>query len=66
MDSKKRIERHQVKTAILVDGGFYRKRAIALWGKESPENRANELNAYCYKHLNDNRELPPENNAKQE
>ena len=27
-------------TAILVDGGFYRKRAAYLWGKKTAENRA--------------------------
>ena len=40
------------KTAILVDGGFYRKRAHAQWGKKSPERRAEELIAYCLAHLN--------------
>ncbi len=50
---KRMIERHQIKTAILVDGGFYRKRAIALWGHKTPADRANELNDYCYKHLHD-------------
>ena len=40
------------KTAILVDGGFYRKRARKLWGIKTPEERANELNAYVFKHLN--------------
>lgn len=39
------------KTAILVDGGFYRYRAYSLWGDKSPEDRANELIDYCYKHL---------------
>lgn len=39
------------KTAILVDGGFYRKRAAHLWGKKTPEKRAAELNAYCHAHL---------------
>lgn len=47
------IERHPIKTAILVDGGFYRKRAYSLWGPKSPEERAKELNDYCYKHLQD-------------
>lgn len=47
------IERHPIKTAILVDGGFYRKRAKSLWGKLSPKERADELNQYCYHHLND-------------
>ena len=41
------------KTAILVDGGFYRKRAARLWGKKTAEERAKELNAYCMAHLND-------------
>ena len=42
-----------VKTAILVDGGFYRKRARKLWGKKSGIERASELYAYCQAHLND-------------
>ena len=40
-------------TAILVDGGFYRKRAKYLWGEKSPEERAKELGAYCKAHLKD-------------
>lgn len=40
-----------MKTAILVDGGFYRKRASYLWGKKTPEKRALELRAYCSAHL---------------
>lgn len=40
-----------MKTAILVDGGFYRKRATFLWGKKTPEGRAAELFAYCKDHL---------------
>lgn len=47
------VEKHPVKTAILVDGGFYRKRARALWGNKVPELRAKELHEYCYKHLHD-------------
>lgn len=39
------------KTAILVDGGFYRKRATKLWGKKSAEDRADELYRYVFKHL---------------
>lgn len=42
-----------IRTAILVDGGFYRKRAAYLWGKKSAEDRAKELNAYCLAHLHD-------------
>ena len=40
-----------MKTAILVDGAFYRKRALFLWGKKKPEERAKELMAYCNAHL---------------
>lgn len=45
---RKNFDKHPVRTAILVDGGFYRKRAKALWGNKSPSERANELNDYCY------------------
>lgn len=41
------------KTAILVDGGFYRKRAKYLWGEKTAEERAKELAAYCQTHLHD-------------
>ena len=39
------------KVAILVDGGFYRKRAYKAFGDLSPEERANELETYCKRHL---------------
>ena len=39
------------KTAILVDGGFFHKRANFLWGNASPEKRANQLVEHCMKHL---------------
>ena len=38
-------------TAILIDGGFYRKRAAKLWGKKTSSERAKELIAYCHAHL---------------
>lgn len=40
-------------TAILVDGGFYRRRAYKCFGDKSPEQRANELEEYCIRHLNE-------------
>ena len=49
-----------MKTAILVDGGFYRKRAAYLWGKKTPEDRAAELYTYCYAHLKHERENDPD------
>lgn len=42
-----------IRTAILVDGGFYRKRAHYLWGAISAEDRAKELNTYCLYHANE-------------
>lgn len=42
-----------MKTAILVDGGFYRKRARYLYGVLTPEGRANELESYCKAHLSE-------------
>ena len=50
------------KIAILVDGGFYKKRAKRLFGEKTPRERANELITYCYRHINDDRE----NNDKNE
>lgn len=40
-----------IRTAILVDGGFYRKRACYLWGQKTADARANELISYCHAHL---------------
>lgn len=40
-----------MQTAILVDGGFYRRRAQKVIGDKSAEERANELNDYCKRHL---------------
>lgn len=39
------------KTAVLVDGGFYRKRAKHFWGDKTPQKRAEELNDYVFRHL---------------
>lgn len=39
------------KTAILIDGGFYKKRAMHLMGNLTPDARAKELRHYCYEHL---------------
>ena len=41
------------KTAILVDGGFFRKRARHLWGEYSPEETAKALFSYCKRHLSE-------------
>lgn len=46
------------KTAILIDGGFYRKRARHLWGIKTAEARANELEAYCRAHLKYEKDNP--------
>ena len=38
-------------TAILVDGGFYRRRAQIKIGEKTAEERASELDNYCRRHL---------------
>lgn len=40
-----------MKTAILVDGGFYRKMAKKHFGDKSASERAQELVSYCKRHL---------------
>lgn len=40
------------RVAILVDGGFFHKRANYLWGKTTPQIRAQELITHCFRHLN--------------
>lgn len=40
------IPNYCIKTAILVDGGFYLKRAYALFGDKTPKQRADELIEY--------------------
>ena len=44
-----------MKVAILVDGGYYRKRATHVLGKKDAPERAQELYDYCYKHLFSNK-----------
>lgn len=39
------------RTAILIDGGYYRVRSIDLWGKKSAKDRVNELYRYCMLHI---------------
>mgnify|MGYP002546882890 CR=1 FL=1 len=40
-----------MKVAILVDGGFYRKRANYLFGNATPQDRASQLYNYCRLHI---------------
>lgn len=44
------------RSAILVDGGYYRVRSIDLWGKKSAKDRAEELYRYCMFHINEPQE----------
>lgn len=41
------MDKHEVTTAILVDGGFYRRRAFYFCGEKTPKDRADELYNYC-------------------
>ena len=43
-------------TAILVDGGFYRRIAYDIYGDKSPVERAKELEDYCKRHIRDDHE----------
>lgn len=38
-------------TAVLIDGGFYRRRAYTIFGDKSPEDRADELVKYAMRHI---------------
>lgn len=40
-----------MRTAILVDGGFYKQRVKTIYGDLSPEELASNLMNHCYKHL---------------
>ncbi|WP_446449577.1 hypothetical protein [Tuanshanicoccus lijuaniae] len=40
-----------MKIAILVDGGYYRKRATRVHGHKTAKERADELYSYCNRHL---------------
>ncbi len=40
-----------IKTAILVDGGYYKKRVSQYIKEESPKDAANTLYRYCQKHI---------------
>lgn len=50
------ILKHEISTAILVDGGFYRRRAYYFWGDKNPKERADELYDYCVHLLHNQRE----------
>ncbi len=45
-----------IKTAILVDGAFYRKRAYTIFGDQTPADRARELSTYCHRHIGQEKE----------
>ena len=44
------------KTAILVDGGFYKTRARTLFGEKTPAERAYELEQYCMAHIHNKKD----------
>lgn len=45
------VSNNCIRTAILVDGGFYLKRSYSLFGDKTPKQRADELIEYTMKHL---------------
>lgn len=50
-ESERLVHVRPVVTAILVDGGFYRRRANTLFGEKGPEDRATELVKYARRHI---------------
>lgn len=48
------INNNIIKTAILVDGGFYLKRSYHLFGDKTPKQRVDELIEYTMRHLANN------------
>ncbi len=53
IERSKSFSKFPVKTAILVDGGFYRDKANSIAGRKTPKERADELERYCLDHLHD-------------
>ncbi|MHA2789871.1 NYN domain-containing protein [Corynebacterium sp. S7] len=53
--NKRSYSTRPIVTAVLVDGGFYRRRAYSLFGDKSPEDRAQELVKYCRRHITESR-----------
>jgi len=49
-----------MKTAILVDGGFYRKRAQIMIGEKTAQERSDELYNYCRRHLKEHKKYQHE------
>lgn len=45
-----------IRTAILVDGAFYRKRAYYIFGDKTPADRSLELSSYCHRHIKEEKE----------
>ena len=48
--------KREITTAILVDGGFYRRRAFHYVGEREPKERADELFEFCIRLLRDKHE----------
>ena len=48
--------KYMAKTAILVDGGFYKRVATKLWGKKDALDRAEELYQYAVLHITGKRD----------
>ena len=40
-----------IRTAVMIDGAFYRKRAYYFWKDKTPQDRAIELYNYCMRHI---------------
>ena len=45
-----------MKTAILVDGAYYRKVTSSVFGEDTPQNAVDRLYKYCMRHLSETRD----------
>lgn len=52
-NESKEIIYDNIFTAIMVDGGFYRKRAHTCFGDQTPKERADQLESYAKRHLHE-------------
>jgi len=50
------VDKFNITTAILIDGGFYKKRAFYYCGSKTPKERADELEQFCHILLTNKRE----------
>ena len=56
---------NMAKTAILIDGGFYKRISKKLWGKKDAEKRAEEMYGYAILHITQRRDTKIESGKRE-